>query len=197
MVKIKKISKRLSKDTKIHLLFIGRNPVRKGLYDVLKAFDEISKETEEITFDIVSSLPEKVVRKLQENPQINYYTNISEDLKARLLDRADILILPTYAETYGYVLIEGMAYGCALITSDYEPLNELVIEGENGFLAEPGNVEEIISKINLFLENPILLIEFAENNRKKYRDNFSEEAVIPKYVDAFGQTLMKEKNSKR
>ena len=179
----------LPKNTQFHLLFVGRDARRKGLYDTLDAFAELSRNNRDITFDIVSSLPEKIIKKLKTNPQINYYSNISEKVKAQLLDRADILILPTYAETYGYVMTEAMAYRCALITSNYEPLNELVVEGENGFLVQPGDVKQIAHKIKLLVENPALIEEFKENNFRKYLNNFSKDAVIPKYFEAFSQIM--------
>lgn len=182
---------KIPKQTKFHMLFVGREPQRKGFYDVLDSYYSLSEDRKEITFDIVSLLPDKIIAQLKADPNINYYSNISNELKAQLMDRADLLILPTYAETYGFILIEGMAHRCALITSNYEPLNELVKEPENGFLIQPGNVKEIAQKIKLLYENQSLLTEISENNYKKYLINFSKKAVIPKYKEALKQLLQR------
>ncbi|MBI4698934.1 MAG: glycosyltransferase family 4 protein [Nitrospirae bacterium] len=185
MIRVNLPKKKLKKESRLHLLFIGREPERKGLYDALKAFHEIKGISDELTFDIVSKLSGEMIRTIKDEPKINYFEDVTDEMKSQLLERADILILPTYAETYGYVLVEGMAHGCAIITSNYMPLNELVENGRNGILVGPGDVDNIADAILTLINDSHMLKTLKDNNIKKYMKEFNPDVLIPQYKELF------------
>jgi glycosyltransferase involved in cell wall biosynthesis len=51
--------------------------------------------------------------------------------------QADVLVLPTYVESFGMVALEALAHGLALIATDVYALRELVEDGRNGRLLSP------------------------------------------------------------
>lgn len=180
----------LPRESDFHLLFVGRDPVRKGLYDCLQAVASLGLSRSRLRFDVVSKLPPAMESRLREMDNLVYYSDISNDEVVRLLERADALVLPTYAETYGLVLVEAMARGCALIASDYAPLNELVVAGENGLLVEPGNVSAIATAIHTLVTDSDLRQACQRNNAEKYRRQFHPDVVLPKYVSLL-QTVVR------
>ena len=167
------------------LLFVGRHPERKGLTDLIAAYRQVLARGADIALDVVSQVPASQERDLRLIKGVTYYKDISDALVAELMERADVLVLPTYAETYGFVLIEAMARGCALISSDYEPLNELVVDGENGFVVTPGDVEALTRTLVLLAEQPDLVRRFSEAGLLRYRQEFAPEKLFPRYVTMF------------
>jgi glycosyltransferase involved in cell wall biosynthesis len=177
------------KQAACQILFIGRDPSRKGLFDVLEAYQRLLAKGIDVAFDVVSRLTPAKERELRGIRGVTLYTDINNALVAELTERADVLVLPTYAETYGLVLIEAMARRCALVTSDYEPLNELVVGGENGLVVKPGDVGKITECLEHLATHPDLVIKLKENNLKKYRNEFSANVLIPRYLEVFTEVL--------
>jgi glycosyltransferase involved in cell wall biosynthesis len=170
-------AKALAREAEMHLLFIGRDPKRKGLYDVLRAFEKLSDGAKRVQFDIVSCVPKSVREAFCSHRNIRFHESLPDEGVNRLFDRADIFVFPTYADTYGFVLIEAMARGCAIVTCDYAPLNELVENGQNGLVVPPGDVEAIAQALATLLGDPPLVRRFADNNRQKYWNTFSPNQV--------------------
>lgn len=68
---------------------------------------------------------------------------------------ADIVVLPSYLqESFGMILIEGMACGTPVIASDLPGVRTVVDEGVDGFLVQPGDVEDLVRKTRLILQLP-------------------------------------------
>ena len=62
-------------------------------------------------------------------------------------DKADCMVMISKGEAYGLVYLEAMARGCITIASKREGFDGVIIDGENGFLCEAGNSDELASII--------------------------------------------------
>lgn len=74
-----------------------------------------------------------------------------EDLRF-LYRSADVFILPTRGDTWGLVINEAMASGLPVLCSKYANAQEMVVEGENGYVFDLLNTEDTISKIETMYE---------------------------------------------
>jgi glycosyltransferase involved in cell wall biosynthesis len=91
----------------------------------------------------------------------------------------DILIHPSLSEGFGRAVLEGMALGKPVIASSVGGLREIIKDGENGFLVEPGDPQMIAEKLRLLLRNKNL----RDNLGKAARDTvFSEYLIQDKIV---------------
>lgn len=63
------------------------------------------------------------------------------------LDKSDVFVMISRGETFGLVYLEAMARGCITIASKREGFDGIIVDGENGFLCEAGNVGELTSII--------------------------------------------------
>jgi glycosyltransferase involved in cell wall biosynthesis len=61
---------------------------------------------------------------------------------------ARALILPSFAEGLPVVIMEAMALRCPVLTTRIAGIPELVIDGETGWLMNPGDIQQIISAID-------------------------------------------------
>ncbi len=100
----------------------------------------------------------------------------------RYLDRSDIFIMISKDEAFGLVYLEAMARGCIVIASKNEGMDGIIVDGENGFLCEAGNVDElrmIISNINSLKPSERALIS---NNGIKTANSLSSYNVAKQYL---------------
>ena len=97
-----------------------------------------------------------LVKYIQEKNISNVYflENIENTEKNNLLKSSDVFILPSLGgEAFGIVLLEAMANGLPVVASNVGGIRDLIHEGKNGFLIEPGNVRQIREKVDAVLFN--------------------------------------------
>ena len=67
-----------------------------------------------------------------------------------------MFVFPSFIETFGIVLVEAMAAGLPIITSDVDGCRDLISNHENGFLCNPEKADEFANKINKLLSKKLL-----------------------------------------
>ena len=178
-------AKQLAKEAETHILFIGADAKRKGLFDLVQAFQHL-KGDHKVQLDIVSRLTPEQHAEISIIPGINILqTGISNDQVSALMERADIFVMTTYAETFGFVLVEAMARGCALVSSDYAPINEMIENNKNGFVVKPGDVDAIRKVLSTLVRDPASCARMCQNNREQYQQTYTEQAVVPLLTNMF------------
>jgi glycosyltransferase involved in cell wall biosynthesis len=131
--------KKLSLDKTIKFIFVGSSFFRKGgqeIMQTLKALKERYKYNLELT--VISSLNidnyatketladvEQVKHSLQQSDWIHYFPQLPNHEVIELMKKAHIGLLPTYADTYGYSVLEFQAAGCPVITTNVRALTEI------------------------------------------------------------------------
>ena len=88
-----------------------------------------------------------------------------------LYSEADVFVLPSLAEGRPTVINEAMISECAIIASNVDGIPEQVTDGYNGFLVEPGNPEQLASRISLLVSDENLIAIMGKNSRKKIIDD--------------------------
>lgn len=94
---------------------------------------------------------EHYISEHQMGDRVHLAGRVQRDLVTQYLDEADCFIMISRREAYGLVYLEAMARGCIAIASRDEGFDGIIRDGENGFLCEAGNAEElakIIHRIN-------------------------------------------------
>ncbi len=100
-----------------------------------------------------------------------------------LLDKADIFIMISKAEVFGLVYIEAMSRGCITIASKNEGMQGIIIDGENGFLCEAGNLEELEALLRKIKEMPKAELQRISENAISTASRFTDTAVAKDYID--------------
>ena len=138
------------KDNKIKLIFIGNDFFRKGGRVVVDSFLDLQKNYDNLELIIISSLSygDYITRATYEDQQI-YLSKIKKNRKISLLQKisqheiltkyipqSDINILPTFDDTFGYVIAEGMLAGLATISTNVFAVPEMIEHNNNGYLID-------------------------------------------------------------
>ena len=148
----------------IRFLFAGTMGQRKGLANVLEAFDKINRVDVELVVLGTPLLPMKFYRNIFSNFIYEKPRAHSEVLL--LMQSCHVLLLPSIVEGRALVQQEAMSQGLALLITKNTGGEDLVIDGITGFLVPPSNTEELINKIHYFADNPDLTIEMGIQARK-------------------------------
>ena len=111
--------------------------------------------------------------------------------KFRLLAECDVLVFPTYYvnEGHPWVIVESMAAGLPVISTDHAVIPETVSDGENGFLVPKKDPEAIAEKVIRLIEDPELRERMGKRSREIYREKFTEEIMVEKMSSVFHKVL--------
>ena len=94
------------------------------------------------------------------------------------LKHADVFVLPSfYMEGMPRSILEAMAVGLPIVTTDWRGCRETVVEGVNGHLVEVQNVEALTKAMASIAASPEQLQSMGEASRRIAEDRFSEKAI--------------------
>jgi glycosyltransferase involved in cell wall biosynthesis len=95
---------------------------------------------------------------------------------------ADTFLLSSRGEALPRVILEAMALGIPVVSSDVDGIPELVIHGKNGFLFPVSQPEQISAFLSKLAQNSQLRQQFAEASQRRYHEKFSRKLQIDRYA---------------
>lgn len=177
----------------IRFLFIGRIMKEKGVDELFEAAKRIKADFNNVEFDIVGPFEdsyEKIVKELEKERIINFY-GFQTDVKT-YIRQAHCFVLPSYHEGMANTLLESASMGRPLITNDIHGCREVVKEGENGFLCEVRNSNDLYSKIRQFIEIPVnKKADMGRESRNHVEKLFDKRLVVDRTIEVIDICLCK------
>ena len=155
----------------------------KGLDYLLKALPGLVKVYPDISLSVIGEQKtgghtERLIKKLNLEKRVNFFSNLTQEELRITYCRAELAIIPSLYEGFGFAAIEAMACGVPLISTSGGALPEVVKDA--GIIIPPKNVKEIYNSIDLLLSSPDKAKDFAEKALKRANSKFSWEAVAKK-----------------
>lgn len=99
--------------------------------------------------------------------EVSEYTRLPSIQRARdIYSRCRIWLLCSRSEGFGMPILEAMACGCVVVATDCGGPKDIIQDGENGFLVDIGDVEGMVEKVRLLLQDPDLCRSMAEQGRR-------------------------------
>ncbi|PLT24712.1 glycosyltransferase family 4 protein [Pseudoalteromonas sp. MelDa3] len=172
-------------------LLIARLLGDKGIREYVKAANIIKQHYPQAVFQLVGpedpspdgiSLEE--LTKLNQNNSVDYLGS-TNDVRP-FIDDCSIFVLPSYHEGLPRTVLEAMATGRPILTTDVPGCRETVINGENGWLVEKANVEQLVNRMTWFIENPLEWQRMAEASRTMVENKFDVHKVNAELMDIMG-----------
>ncbi len=112
----------------------------------------------------------------------------SEDV-ATLYHQCDVAVLPSYREGLPKSLLEAMACGLSLLTTDVPGCRDLVVHKRNGYLAQPYSVASLVEGMKFFCNKSFNEIEaMGLESLAFYNQRFCQKITIPKLVNLYTQS---------
>jgi UDP-glucose:(heptosyl)LPS alpha-1,3-glucosyltransferase len=180
----------------IVLLFVGNPYSRKGLNYLIDALPYIKHEFKLLILgrDLGNDRIENYfnqAKKLGVDNKLIYAGFTREVYKYFAV--SDIFVFPTLYEPFGLVILEAMASGLAIVTSNprYCGASELIENEKEGLLLRnPKSSKEIAEKVNLLLEEPHLIKKFGNRARKK-AESFTWKRTAKEFLEVFEEVKRK------
>ncbi|MCP9198699.1 glycosyltransferase family 4 protein [Gramella sp. GC03-9] len=139
-------------DRKLKLLFVGGLSQRKGLANIFEAMDLLG-ESIELTI-IGRKVVEDCIPLNKGLKQHRWINSLPHEEILEQMRNHDILIFPSLFEGYGLVVTEAMSQGTPVITTRRTCGADFIEDGRNGWLVEPGNTKQLVSKLKEILNEP-------------------------------------------
>lgn len=169
----------IKKNGKILALWIGRDPIRKGLYIAKNAIKNLNG-VELITIGYSdNSIQDNVIN-------LGY---VSNKTLYTLYHMADIIIFPSINEGFSIALLEAMSYGCIPVAFNIPSTEELIDDNKNGFLVN--DEDQLHDKLVWLIENKQIIDEIKPNAVLKAEDYYCDK-ILPE-VYALFEDLYNEK----
>jgi glycosyltransferase involved in cell wall biosynthesis len=177
-------------------LFVGRLCKDKGIWDVLKAFVHLREKFTDIGLLVVGPDEENVVEQAKEiyGDVLNGVFWIGQTFAPeKYMATADVLVLPSYREGFGSVIIE--AASCYLPTIAYRinGVIDAVVDGQTGLLVNKGHLDELQIMMQNLLSDHELRERMGSLAREQACQKFSQEKVTQAWLD-FYANLFKPQN---
>lgn len=177
-----------------YFLFVGRLVVEKGVFELLSAYAKLDERLRrQIGLVIVGDGPAKPA--LQElaaritSGRVFFPGFAQREQLPVYYALADVLILPTYTDTWGLVVNEGMACGLPVILSRAAGCaDDLVEESWNGVLIPPKNESALVAAMERLATQNDVRLRMAANSRQRIA-RYSPEGWAGGIVQAVGNTL--------
>ena len=178
-------------DTDFVLAHVSNFREVKQVPHVIEIFDRIQKVLP-ARLVLVGDGPErsKVERLVHDRGLTDKVSFLGKQLVfVEVLQAADLFLLPSSSESFGLSALEAMACGVPVIASDVQGIPEVVTNGENGFLCEVGDVDQMAAKAITLLKDDEMHARFSKNAHKRAISDFSEDKQVSAYEAYYHKIL--------
>lgn len=182
----------------LRVTYLGNLMEEKGYWNVLEAAAIVAQQEPRVHFIMAGSFyrldgerrSQAFVKAHHLETAVSFPGIVSGDEKVKLLLDSDLFVFPPIAkEGQPLVLLEAMAAGLPIITTDQGAIRETVVDGENGFIVPAGDAEAIAEKIILLLRDESSRLQMAQASRERFFSHYTlerwEEDMVQVFQDAY------------
>lgn len=168
-------------------LCIARLIRDKGIYEYLQACRIIKEHYQEIRCLLVGPFDTNpsALRKEDLQPYIDdgiiEYFGEQSDVRPYLA-QCSVYVLPSYREGTPKTVLEAMATGRAIITTDAPGCRETVVDGENGYLVPIKDITTLVSRMELLINSPNIVFQMALIGRKMAMEKYDVKLINNKII---------------
>lgn len=175
----------------VSFIFVGRLIEAKGIRVFIEAAENLKNKYQNIQFVVVGGLDEEnpnAIQKeeidlLMQKGIVNYVGHVNNVID--YVKDSSVFVLPSmYREGVPRSILEALALGRAIITTDNVGCRETVIKNYNGILVEKNNVSDLIKAMEFFCDNKDKIIEYGNNSRQLAESKFDVAIVNKIMIDS-------------
>lgn len=174
---------------KFKILYVGSLSRHKGVDVLISAFKKIhDKDNIELSIIGTGRYEEYLKTMASNDKRIIFHGKIRNNDINKFYNNADILVIPSvWNEVLGIVILEAFSAGIPAIGSRIGGIPEVIKHNYNGFLFEPGNVDQIKTTLENLINKPSALVELGKNaleTAKQYGMQNHIEQLVQYYKQA-------------
>jgi len=186
------------------ILYVGTIIRKKGVFELPEIFNKVRKAFPEARLMLIgsdtadiqtqsSSTCELLKKEFEEEDleQVSYLGKMPYDKVQEYIRKANVCIFPSFAETFGMVTIEAMALNKAVVSNGFGWSQELITDGESGFLVDPKAHDDFANKIIELLQDEKLANAIGAAARKRVETVFDIQKIAQENIDFYEAVIGK------
>jgi glycosyltransferase involved in cell wall biosynthesis len=182
----------------VRVLYLSNFVRTKGVLDVLQSIPLVCRNRKDVEFIFAGDWNDEAVKREMEELILQYRDypikvvgKVSGSAKYDLLKQADIFVFPTYypPEGHPWAIVEAMAAGLPVISTNQGAITESVIEGRNGFFVEKRDIESIADRILFLCNHAEERKRMGVESRRLYEQEFTERRLVDRMAGVFHAVL--------
>jgi len=166
-------------NNKVKILFSGNPTRRKGL----KALFAIAEQLDNGCVLQCTSGTRGI--SLSTHSNIEWLGNVPYEQMPEIYQQADILLFPTIREGFGLCVAEAMACGLPVVSTNCSSIPELIEHKKGGFLSDINDINDMLKKLNILINDPILRFDMGRYNVEKATTAFNSKRMVSEYQSLF------------
>ncbi len=191
------IKERLGIEDKRMILYVGHLGIRKGLYYLIKASQNLKKEFPDSVILLIGGIPSwlrstiylKIIKDLIRKYNLQNFFILKGKIPNHILpyfySASEAFILPSIYEGLPKVLLEAMACEKPVVATNVAGIPEIIENGKDGIIIPPKNHEEINKALIDILSDPQFSRRLGKNARKKIEEKFTWEIAAKKFFQLY------------
>jgi colanic acid/amylovoran biosynthesis glycosyltransferase len=177
----------------IRIISVGRPHWKKGHHFALDAMNLLAKRAVKFQFLIVGGVTEELLFQIHDldlQDSVTILETIPFDEVKTLISEADILLLASVEEGIPNVILEAMALGTIVLSTDCGGVSEVLTDGANGFVVPMRDPEAIAAKIGHILQlSDHELDEIRRRGRKTIEHQHDQRTMVREMIDLYRSVL--------
>ena len=177
------------------LLFFGRLKKEKGIQFVLTAVAGLKREGRRLKLAIVGQGPFLVDLKLMVpslgiESSVDFLGAMQGNSLRNVIWSSKIVVVPSLTEGLPLTLLEAMSCGKPVISARVGGIPDVVTDGVDGLLVQPGDAEALKDKIRMCLDDSELRDRLGKRARLSVEENFDWDRIVEKTMCLYDTVLM-------
>lgn len=173
-------------------LFVGRIARDKGVFDLIHAYRALGERRRDVALVVVGPDEEGLQSCLIEaaggTAAAIHWIGASFEPETYMAG-VDLLILPSYREGFGLVVIEAAACEIPALAYRIDGIVDAVVDGETGCLVDPENKDQLAAMMETLADRADLRKRLGRRARQRVLDKFSDAAVTSAWLAFYDQAL--------
>lgn len=165
-----------------NVVYVGHIEKSKGICQIAIAAEQLP----EISFTLVGASREDL-SSISFPSNVEFVGRVSAEKVQDYLERADAFVFPSFSEGFSIALLEAMAAGLPIITTNVGA-NAEMIESYGGVILKENTGEELYKAI-LSIENPLIRQSMSKWNMKKVKSSYMINEIMAKYIDLYKNAI--------
>lgn len=180
-------------DNAVNVLYVGRLEPRKGIDVLLEAIPVVMEAFPSVRFTLVgddtlpgpdgSTYKKAFLKRHSRQPWLSRVTftgRLEQEALLQAYERADVFVAPSRFESFGLVFLEAMRMGKPVIGCRAGGMPEVVEDGSNGLLVEPGDAQSLAQAIVKLAGSQALRDQMGQAGLQRFQDHFTARRMSEK-----------------
>lgn len=174
---------------KPYVLFLGRLSRQKGVFDAVEASRRLPKGVKLVLVTGKADekgLEEELAKRVNDRENILWVNKmLTEAEVVALCSGCEVFLSPSVYEPFGIMNLEAMACSRPVVSTRVGGIKDVVVDGETGFLVDPGSPEDLAEAVNKILFDKALAEKMGRAGRMRVAKEFSWERIAEKTLNLY------------